>query len=312
MLAPPVPSQYTINDISPWIPSSVADSPLTISASPAEYEALSLVVMSTGLLAILMVEIRSVVNSAIAAAKRALGIKSPSRVFKEIGAFTTEGFAIGVTDNARVAEDATVGLVGSVTRAITKPLAMMSDIMANEANLNPVITPVMDLANVEAGNRTIGQMLAENQTLSLNAGVSAGLTANVGKVQNGPNNSDVVSAIKDLKDKITDQEKEDAEKAIKDLKEVLDKDDVEEIKKKIEIARTEQERKAQEKQERENKLRREERIKNILLAVSVVCLTVICFIVRDTGFFYVVGPIDMALLVLIIIKLYKVYNSLQK
>lgn len=93
---------------------------------------------------------------------------------------------------------------------------------------------------------------------------------------------------------------------------VLCKQRIEEIKKKIEIARTEQERKAQEKQERENKLRREERIKNILLAVSVVCLTVICFIVRDTGFFYVVGPIDMALLVLIIIKLYKVYNSLQK
>jgi hypothetical protein len=146
--------------------------------------------------------IRSVVNSAIAAAKRALGIRSPSRVFKEIGAFTTEGFAIGVADNARVAEDATVGLVDSVTRAITKPLAMMSDIMDNEANLNPVITPVMDLANVEAGNRTIGQMLAENQALSLNAGVSAGLTANVGKVQNGPNNSDVVSAIKDLKDSL--------------------------------------------------------------------------------------------------------------
>ena len=146
--------------------------------------------------------IRSVVNSAIAAAKKALGINSPSRVFKEIGAFTTEGFAVGVTDNARIAEDATVGLVGSVTRAITRPLEMMSDIIANESNLNPVISPVMDLANVEAGNRTIGQMLAENQALSLNAGVSAGLTANVGKVQNGPNNSDVVSAIKDLKDSL--------------------------------------------------------------------------------------------------------------
>jgi len=41
-------------------------------------------------------------------------------------------------------------------------------------------------------------------------------------------------AIKDLKDKITDQEKEEAEEAIKNLKEVLDKDDVEEIKAKTE------------------------------------------------------------------------------
>ena len=41
-------------------------------------------------------------------------------------------------------------------------------------------------------------------------------------------------AIKDLKDKITDKEKEEAEEAIKNLKEVLDKDDVEEIKAKTE------------------------------------------------------------------------------
>ena len=41
-------------------------------------------------------------------------------------------------------------------------------------------------------------------------------------------------AIKDLNDKITDKEKEDAESAIKDLKDVLDKDDASEIKSKTE------------------------------------------------------------------------------
>ena len=41
-------------------------------------------------------------------------------------------------------------------------------------------------------------------------------------------------ALKDLKDKVTDKEKEDAEAKIKDLKEALDKNDTEDIKKKME------------------------------------------------------------------------------
>ena len=41
-------------------------------------------------------------------------------------------------------------------------------------------------------------------------------------------------AIKDLKDKITDKEKEEAEEAIKELKEVLEKDNIDDIKKKTE------------------------------------------------------------------------------
>lgn len=44
---------------------------------------------------------KSVVSGAIAGAKRLLGIGSPSRVFIEIGAFTTEGLSIGLLEEMR-------------------------------------------------------------------------------------------------------------------------------------------------------------------------------------------------------------------
>lgn len=45
--------------------------------------------------------VRGVVNDAISGAKRLLGIHSPSRVFKQIGVFTGEGFEIGINSMVR-------------------------------------------------------------------------------------------------------------------------------------------------------------------------------------------------------------------
>ncbi len=51
------------------------------------------------------------VGSAIDAAKAKLGIASPSKVFAEIGGYTSEGFANGVDDGAGAAQDAMAAMV---------------------------------------------------------------------------------------------------------------------------------------------------------------------------------------------------------
>ncbi len=53
----------------------------------------------------------SVAKNAIKAAKSALGIASPSKVFADIGGFTAEGFAQGVDDGAAEAQDAMTAMV---------------------------------------------------------------------------------------------------------------------------------------------------------------------------------------------------------
>jgi len=55
--------------------------------------------------------ITGVANGAISAAKRQLGIASPSKVFAEIGEDTTAGFAGGVEDTAPAATDAMTNMV---------------------------------------------------------------------------------------------------------------------------------------------------------------------------------------------------------
>lgn len=53
----------------------------------------------------------SVASSAIGAAKKALGIASPSKVFADIGGFTAEGFAQGVDDGTANAQAAMTAMV---------------------------------------------------------------------------------------------------------------------------------------------------------------------------------------------------------
>lgn len=57
--------------------------------------------------------IKSVVDSAIKAAKRALGIQSPSAVFMEIGRLTMQGMGMGIAQTAHVPVTATAGAISS-------------------------------------------------------------------------------------------------------------------------------------------------------------------------------------------------------
>lgn len=57
------------------------------------------------------------VDDAIGAAKRLLGIASPSKVFAQIGAYTMEGFEQGIEKNAQTAADSVKRAVSGITAA---------------------------------------------------------------------------------------------------------------------------------------------------------------------------------------------------
>ena len=56
----------------------------------------------------------------------------------------------------------------------------------------------MDLSNVESSSKRLGDMF-DNTNLRIN-GVSGTLAGGVGRIQNRADNSDVIAALKDLKD----------------------------------------------------------------------------------------------------------------
>lgn len=57
--------------------------------------------------------VKGVVNNAISGAKKLLGIHSPSRVFMEIGEYTSEGMAIGIEQNEDMVQKASENMVNT-------------------------------------------------------------------------------------------------------------------------------------------------------------------------------------------------------
>ena len=143
---------------------------------------------------------KSVVQGAVNAAKAALKINSPSKVFIEFGKFVDEGFIIGLDTYAHKVENSASGIANSVIKSVKNPLSNVSKILNGDIDVNPVITPVMDLSNVQAGARALNGMLSD-QTMQIN-GVSGKLASSVGTIQNGASNADIVSALKDLQNNI--------------------------------------------------------------------------------------------------------------
>ena len=142
---------------------------------------------------------RSVVQGAVDAARSALKINSPSKVFIEIGKFVDQGFINGMEQySARVAKSAS-GVADKVVDNFAKPLSGINSLMDADVDLNPVITPVLDLSNVQANSRRLNSMIPGNGNIALSTDAANIMTSSMGTVQNGVSNSEVVSAIKDLK-----------------------------------------------------------------------------------------------------------------
>ena len=139
-----------------------------------------------------------IAGGAVNAVKNFLGINSPSRVFKEIGKFTAQGMAVGLDKYAYMAENSASNIAEGVLNNVKNPLSNVTKLLNGEIDANPKITPVVDLTNVKNGARLLNGMLGDQDVrISARSGLLAGT---VGEIQNRNDNSDVISAIKDLKE----------------------------------------------------------------------------------------------------------------
>ena len=142
---------------------------------------------------------KNVVQNAINAAKNALQINSPSKVFIEIGKYTDEGFIVGLEKYSSRVGKAATGVANNVIDNFSKPLSSINSLIDSDVNMNPVITPVLDLSNVQANSRRLNSMIPGSGNIALSTDAANIITSSMGAVQNGVSNSEVVSAIKDLK-----------------------------------------------------------------------------------------------------------------
>ena len=96
-------------------------------------------------------------------------IKSPSRRLMESGKYTVLGLVKGINNNLAKAKDSGTKVGEIITEAINASLALVDNV---DENINPVITPVLDLSQVQSGANDINKMLNNNESLSLAAGIT--------------------------------------------------------------------------------------------------------------------------------------------
>lgn len=141
---------------------------------------------------------KEVASGAVDAVTNFLGINSPSKVFMEIGSFVGEGFVKGMESYSKDVANTASGLAEDVVNNVKNPLEMVSKLLDGEFDVNPVITPVMDLSDIKSGSKLLSNMIGDEQ-LNI-GGVTGTLVGSVGRIQNGNSNADVVKAINELKE----------------------------------------------------------------------------------------------------------------
>ena len=142
---------------------------------------------------------KAMADAAKIAAEKALGIRSPSRVFYKIGGFTGEGFINALTDSAKRVYNAGSAMGDSATKGMNSAISKISDIINSDIDSQPVIRPVLDLSDVETGAGSIGGMFNNMRVrANLNA-ISQGVNS---RLQNGVND-DVISAINNLRNDLS-------------------------------------------------------------------------------------------------------------
>lgn len=140
---------------------------------------------------------RAMANAASRAARAALDINSPSKVFRKIGSGVPEGFAQGIGMLGGRVKKATTSMTDGAVNGASFAMKRIGDLLDSDMDIQPTIRPVVDLTDVRSGAAAIGSMLQTHPSVGVMANVNAiGSLANQ-KYQNGSAN-DVVSAIDKL------------------------------------------------------------------------------------------------------------------
>lgn len=92
---------------------------------------------------------------------------SPSKVFMEIGKYMSLGTAMGIRNASGNVGDAASEMGQNAIDKAKSTMAMIAQLMSQEINASPTITPVLDMSNLTAGSEFINGLFNGTKTLNL-------------------------------------------------------------------------------------------------------------------------------------------------
>ena len=146
---------------------------------------------------------KAMAEAAVKAARAALQVKSPSRVFYEIGEYVVRGFANALGDGVSDAYTSSYEMAISAKAGMTRALSNMSELIDANVDTSPVIRPVMDLSEIQSGVSAMDGMLTTNPMFGVPDNLGA-VNAMMMFRSKSATNDDVVSAINALKKNLGD------------------------------------------------------------------------------------------------------------
>ena len=151
------------------------------------------------------------VTAARDAAQKTADENSPSKVFQQIGAYISQGLALGIREDTKDPVNASKDMVKNIIDSTDGALSNLSWLLANGVDTNPTITPVLDLSNVQKGMSDLNGQFGNRKMgldvsgVAARAGVSAwNLSAHPETIQNGTNLTGVYERMTTLGNQIVE------------------------------------------------------------------------------------------------------------
>ena len=103
-------------------------------------------------------KVESIANTITRKFQKVLQIHSPSRIMARLGGFVTEGLAIGIEGNTELVANASENLASTAISGLKDAIKAATNLTDLGTDLNPTITPVLDLSNIEAGSTQLDKL----------------------------------------------------------------------------------------------------------------------------------------------------------
>lgn len=112
---------------------------------------------------------KSIAQSALDAAKKALDINSPSKEFFALGSFSTKGFINGLLGYKDKVINAAKSIGNGAINAMSNAISNISDVVNGNIDMNPTIRPVLDLSDIVSGTKSLNSLLSTNKKIDVSS-----------------------------------------------------------------------------------------------------------------------------------------------
>ena len=112
---------------------------------------------------------KGVVSNALEGAKKLLGINSPSKEFAKLGRYSDEGMIVGLKKYAGGVSEAAKDVGEGALNSMSVALSRVSDIIDSDMDMTPTIRPVIDLTDVENGNKRLSSIFGSSRSITVDS-----------------------------------------------------------------------------------------------------------------------------------------------